>query len=129
MANRVLAGYIAPNDSGKYDLMIDHDGPASYANTGTFGTSGEQINAADFGIGGFELIGVDSVTSDGVSVCEVVLGATVAGGVIGAPPPAPPGPVFTTAVIHWFTSVTRVTEFANATNLAGKTVRLRILGV
>jgi hypothetical protein len=77
MANRILAGYVAPNDSNKYEMLVDHDGPASYVNTGTFNTSGEQINASDFGLGGFEDIGSDMLSSDGVNVCEVVLGATI----------------------------------------------------
>lgn len=130
MANRILAGYVAPNDSNKYEMLVDHDGPASYVNTGTFNTSGEQINASDFGLGGFEDIGSDMLSSDGVNVCEVVLGATIAGATNMQPAPAAgPGGVFQTAVIHWFTGVTRQTEVANAVNLAGKYIRLRIVAV
>lgn len=131
MANRVLAGYVAPNDSGKYDMIVDHDGPASYNNTGTFATSGEQINASDFGIGGFELVGVDAFSSDGLNVVEICLGATIAGATNLQPagPAGSPGPVMTTAVIHWYTNATRSAEVANTVNLAGKFCRLRIVGV
>jgi hypothetical protein len=132
MPNRILAGYVAPNDSGKYELIVDHDGPASYNNTGTFTTSGEQVNASDFGLGGFETVGVDSLASDGASVVEVCLGCTVAGATFatGAGSSSQvPGPVATTAVLHWFTGVTRSTEVANATNLSARSVRLRIVGV
>jgi hypothetical protein len=130
MANRILAGYVAPNDTGKYDILVDHDGPASYNNTGTFNTSGEQINASDFGLGGFEDVGCDMLSSDGVNVVEIVLGATIAGATSMQPAPQnPPGGVFTTAVIHWFTGVTRSAEVANTVNLSTKYIRLRIIGV
>jgi len=130
MANRILAGYVAPNDTGKYDMLIDHDGPASYNNTGTFGTSGEQINASDFGIGAFEDVGCDMCTSDGVNEVIVVPGATIAGATNMQPAPATsPGPLFTTAVLHWFTTGARATEVANTTVLSGKYIRIRIIGV
>jgi hypothetical protein len=130
MANRILAGYIAPNGAGKYDLIVDHDGPTSYNNTGTFGTSGEQINALDLGVGGFEDVGADMATSDGVNEIVVVPGATTAGAVNLQPAPtSPPGAAFTTAVLHWFTTAARATEVANTTNLSGKYIRLRIVAV
>jgi hypothetical protein len=130
MANRILAGYMSPNDSNKYEMLVDHDGPASYVNTNTFATSGEQINAADFGLGGFEDVGCDMLSSDGVNVVEVVLGATVAGATNMQPAPTnPPGAVFTTAVLHWYTTPSRGTEVTNGTALNGKYVRLRIIGV
>jgi hypothetical protein len=133
MANRVLAGYVAPNDSGKYDLLVDHDGPASYINSGTFGTSGDQINAGDFGLGGFELVGADTLSSDTVNEVVVALGATIAGATSLAPTPAQsPGPVVTTAVLHWYTGIRGIggaTEVTNGTPLNSKYIRLRILGV
>jgi hypothetical protein len=130
MANRVLAGYVSPNDSGKYDLIVDHDGPASYVNSGTFATSGEQINASDFGLGGFEDVGADMISSDGVNEVIVVPGATI-GGLTNLNPALPnsPGPAFTTAVLHWFTTAARATEVSNAVNLSGKFIRLRMVGV
>jgi hypothetical protein len=133
MANRPLAGYVAPNDAGKYDLLVDHDGPASYNNTGTFGTSGDQINASDFGLGGFEDIGADTLTSDNVNEVVVALGATTAGANNLSPTlPAPPGPVAVTAVLHWYTGIRGIggtTEVTNATNLSTKFIRLRIVAV
>jgi len=130
VANRFLAYYPCPNESGGYDILVDHDGPASYVNTGTFNTSGDQINASDFGIGGFEDIGSDMLTSDGTSVCEIVPGATVAGATNLATQPqaGQPGPLFQTAVIHWYNSPTRTTEYGNASVLSAKTIRLRIVG-
>lgn len=128
MAIRILAGYISPNDAGKYDMIFDLDGPASYVNTGTFLTSGQQINASQLGVGGFEDIGSDMIASDGTSVVEVVPAA-----VGSTPAPAGPagsvGKVFTAATLHWFNGVTRGTEFANLTNLSTKYIRLRAVCV
>jgi hypothetical protein len=130
VANRILAGYVAPNDSGKYEILVDHDGPASYVNTGTFNTSGEQINASDFGLGGFEKVSCDMLSSDGVNEVLTVPGATVAGATNLQPAPAqPPGPLFVTAVLHWFTVSARASEVANAVPLNGKFIRVHIIGV
>jgi hypothetical protein len=129
MANRILAGYPQPVGE-KIEMVIDVDGPASYVNSATFATSGQQINASDFGLGGFEYIEVDNLSSDGVNAVQIVMGATVAGATNLQPAPAAsPGPVVTTAVLHWFTSFSSATEVSNAVNLSGKYVRLRIRGV
>lgn len=129
MANRILAGYVMPLGD-KYDMVVDHDGPASYTNSGTFATSGDQINASDFGLGGFEYIEVDGLSSDGVNAVQIVLGATVAGATNLQPAPTTsPGPVVTTAVIHWYTTPSSATEVSNLTNLSTKYVRIRIRGV
>lgn len=134
-ANRILPGYTSPNDAGKYELIVDHDMPASYVNSGTFITSGDQINASDFGLGGFEAVGVDSLIN-GTSVpggpfpsivAEVALGGSVAGsGVAGLTLGAT---AVASAVLHYFQSPTRATEFANTTNLSSAFVRLRIMAV
>ena len=131
MANvRILAGYPCPNEKGGMDLIFDVIGPASYVNSGTFGTSGVQINAADLGMGGFEDVGSDMMSSDGVNVIEIVPGATIAGGTAPTAPQAgQPGPVFKTFVMHWFTSPTRGTEVTNGTPLNTKYVRLRAVCV
>lgn len=131
MANRFLASYPAPNDVGKYDIIVDHDGPASYVNTGTFNTSGEQINAADFGVGGWEDIGCDMLSSDAVNEVVVAPGATVAGATNLQPAPqaGQPGGIFFTAVLHWFTVANRAAEVANAVNLSGKYIRIRMVAV
>jgi len=113
-------------------MVVDHDGPASYVNSGTFGTSGDQINAADFGIGGFEMVDEVDLSSDGVNALQVVLGATVAGATNLQPSPTAtgaPGPAVTTAVLHWYTTPSSATEVANGVSLSGKFVRLRIRGV
>ncbi len=129
MANRILAGYAQPIGE-KIEIVIDHDGPTSYGNTGTFATSGDQVNASDFGLGGFEYIEADNLSSDGVNAIQVVLGATTAGATNLQPvPAASPGPVVTTAVLHWYTTASSATEVSNATNLSTKYVRLRIRGV
>ena len=128
---RPLAGYPAPNDVGKIDFIVDIDGPASYLKGASFALSGQQINASDFGLGGFEDVGSDMMSSDGVNVVEVVLGATTAGATNLNPAPGPgfSGIVPTTAVLHWFTDATRGTEVTNGTNLSTKYVRLRIVAV
>jgi len=127
MANRTLAGYPQPVGA-KYEAYIDVDGLASYVNTGTFATSGQQINASDFGFGGFESVEeLNDTSSDGVNGLVVVLGATVAGATNLQPAPAgPPGPVATTAVLHWYTAPSNATEVSNGVNLSGKYVRLRL---
>lgn len=131
MAVRHLPGYPHPNEKGGYDDLLDIDGPASYNNTGTFGTSGQQINAADFGMGGFEFVGVDSISSDGVNEVMVVNGATIAGATNLNPAPGSgqPGIVPNTAVLHWYAGIRGIggiAEVANAVNLSTKSVRIRI---
>jgi len=130
MAFRPLPGYPQPIGA-KYDLVCDLDGPASYNNTGTFATSGQQINAADFGLGGFEYIEVDDLSSDGVNAVQVVLGATTAGATNLNPAPGSgqPAIVPVTAVLHWYTGPSSATEVSNTTPLNSKYVRLRIRGV
>jgi hypothetical protein len=118
MANRILPGYLMPVGE-KLELVVDHDGPASYVNTGTFSSSGEIINASDFGLGGFELCQIDALSSDGLNYGYVVLNgqSTSVGG--NAVP---------TATIHWYVLATNV-EVANAQNLSTKSLRLQIRGV
>ena len=129
MANRILAGY--PNYVGdKIEMIIDHDGPVSYLNTGTFATSGDQINASDLGLGGIEFIDEVDISSDDVNAVSIVPGATVAGASNLQPAPATsPGPVPTSAVLHWQTTPFGGTEVANGVNLSSKYVRLFIRGV
>lgn len=120
MANRILDGYVA-QFGNKVEIVADHDGPASYNNTGTFATSGEIINASDFGLGGFELVQVDALSSDGLNYAYVVLvGQSTSSG--------NKGNVGTQAIIHWYVLSTNV-EVANTVNLAGKSIRLQIRGV
>src|SRR5271156_5290199 len=116
MANRVLPGY-PQQIGGKYEMVVDHDGPASYVNTATFATSGEQINAADFGFGGIEYIECDGLSSDGLNNVQIVLGATVAGATNLQPASTANvgGPAVASAVIHWYTTPSSATEVANAT--------------
>lgn len=129
MPNRFLAGYPAPNDAAKIDIIVDHDGPVSYVNSGSFVTSGDQIFASDFGVGGFEDVGSDMMSNDGVNVVEVVLGQNIALGTFMGSPGGiqQPGPISPLAVLHWFTSPTRGTEVTNGTPLNTKFVRLRIV--
>ena len=128
MANRILAGYPQPVGA-KYEIIVDIDGPASYVNSGTFASSGQQINASDFGFGGIEYIEVDGLSSDGVNAVQLVLGATVSPAATNlqpAPPAGQPGPIAQSAVIHWFTSPSSASEVANGVNLAGKYVRVHM---
>jgi hypothetical protein len=126
MAYRPLAGY--PQQVGaKYEMVVDIDGPASYVNTGTFNTSGQQVNVSDLGFGGIEYAEVDSLSSDGVNAVQLVLGATTAAATNLQPAPTnPPGPAVTSLVIHWYTTPASATEVSNATVLSGKFIRLHL---
>lgn len=119
MANRILPGYVT-SLGAKYEIIVDHDGPASYNNTGTGLTSGETINASDFGLGGIELIQADSISSDGVN--------TVYPTIINQSTSGPQGNAVPTATLRWFVTATGA-EVANAVNLSGKSIRLQIRGV
>ena len=134
MAFRFVPGYPYPNEKGGYELILDLDGPASYNNTGVFNTSGQQINALDFSLGGFEDVGADELSSDSVNEVVVALGATIAGAtnLNPAPPAGQPSIIVTTAVLHWYTGVRGIggtVEVANAINLSGKYIRLRLIMV
>lgn len=58
MANSILPGYVSPLTHNKYLIHFDHTGPASYVQvvTGVASalTGGDQINALDLGMGGFD---------------------------------------------------------------------------
>lgn len=135
MGIRPLPGYPCPNEKGGYDWIGDVDGPTSYVNTGVFNTSGQQLNAIDFGFGGFEIVDAPALSSDGINDIVLVMGATVAGAtqLSPSPPAGSSGPAVANAVLHWYTAVRGVgsnpSEVANNTNLSAKTVRLRITGV
>ena len=135
MAIRPLAGYPCANEKGGYDWIGDIDGPTSYANTGTFNTSGQQLNALDLGLGGFELVDAPSLSSDGVNEVLAVLGATVAGatGLSPSPGAGQSAPAVASVVLHWYTGIRGVgsnpSEITNGTNLSAKSVRLRISAV
>jgi hypothetical protein len=119
MANRILPGYM--NQVGaKLEIIVDHDGPAAYNNTGVALTSGETINASDFGIGGFEVVQCDSLSSDGLNECLVTLVGQSTGG--------PMGNAVTQATIRWFV-VSTGSEVSNGVVLSGKAIRLQIRGV
>lgn len=131
-ANRVLPGYVAPNDAGKYDMVFDHDGPSSYTAGGAaFTSGGDPINALDLGMSGFESVGVDSVVAGsaavtggpfGAIVCEVKLGTVASGIPLGAS-------ALPSLTLFYFQSPTRATEFANGNTLAAAQVRLRVMCV
>jgi hypothetical protein len=134
VAIRPLPGYPCPNEKGGYDWIGDVDGPASYNNTGTFNTSGQQLNAIDFGLGGFEIVDTPALSSDGLNEIVLVLGATIAGATNLQPAPGAgqPANAPTTVVMHWYGGLRGIggaVEVANAVNLAGKSVRLRISAV
>lgn len=115
MANRILPGYLM-NLGAKIEMVIDHDGPASYNNTGTFNTSGDIINASDLGIGGIEDVNSDGLSSDNLDF--VWLEFRNGGN----------GNALPFIVLHWYVLSTNV-EVANAQNLSAKSIRLRIRGV
>lgn len=113
MANFVLPGYETIFGSKKM-LIIDHTGPASYANTGTYATSGDVINASDFGMGGIDMV-IPSDSNDGTDEIMVSF-------------PLNSGQSVPKVALHWFVIGTS-TEEANTTVLSGKSVRLIVIGV
>lgn len=114
MANKQLDGYM--NQVGdKLEVIVDHDGPASYANPTPFTANGEVINASDFGLGAFEVVDPMGLSSDQLNTVLCVVGD-------GS------GKAATTCRIHWFVQSTGA-EVANAVNLSGKSIRLQIRGV
>lgn len=129
-ANRILPGYVSPNDAGKYEMVVDHDGPVSYTVGGpNFTSGGDSLNALDLGMSGFESVGVDSVVNAtsvnatfGAAIVEIKLGGSVNGIPIGAS-------ALASLAMFWFQSPTRGTEIAGATNLSGVFVRLRLMCV
>lgn len=114
-SNLFLPGYLQPVGA-KLESFVDHSGPVSYNNTGTFLTSGETINAHDYGLGGFEMIIPQGLSGDGLYTAQIELVAQ--SGKSGAS---------ASAVIHWFTA--NSTEVANATDLHASFIRLLIRGV
>lgn len=114
MANKFLDGYNMPVGD-KYEIIVDHDGPASYPNPTPFTANGEVINASDFGIGAFETVDPQGLSSDQLNTVLVVVGD-------GS------GKASATARIHWFVQVGGA-EVANAVNLSTKSIRLQIRGV
>jgi hypothetical protein len=115
MANRPLPGYPQPVGA-KYEMVFDHDGPASYNNTGVTLTSGETINASDVGFGGIEYAEADGVSSDGLNYCYIMyLNQSTSGS----------GNALPSFVVRWFVLATGA-EVANAVNLSTKSIRIRL---
>jgi len=116
VANRILPGY--PQDVGaKKEVVFDHDGPASYNNTGTPLTSGETINATDLGAGGIDYCETDSLSSDGLNYAYVMILSQSTSGNWGN--------IVQSIVIRWFVVATGA-EVANAVNLSTKSIRIRL---
>lgn len=113
MANTIVPGY-ATAWGNKYVVMIDHTGPSSYNNTGTYGTSGDVINASDLGYGGIEAVLSASQSSDGLN--DIVWSAPGS------------GVVASSVALHWFVTSTS-TEVANGVSLSSKSVRLVLVCV
>src|SRR5882762_1898866 len=102
----------------KYELVVDHDGPSSYA--GGVG-NGEVVLASDFGLGGIELCQVDALSSDGLNYAYVTLtGQSTKAGITAD--------AVASLKIRWYVLATNA-EVANATDLSGKSIRLQIRGV
>lgn len=118
---RIMPGYVMPI-ADKYEIICDVDGPASYLNSGAVNnTSGQPINASDFGIGGFELVDAQSLSSDELNTFLIWLpNQSTSSDNIGNALP--------TARVYWFVQSTGA-QVANAVNLSTKSVRLQIRGV
>lgn len=114
MANRIVSETIMGT---KRILIIDHDGPTSYTNTGVFSTSGETLNALDLGFGGFDYIDSDLLSSDGLNYVQILpVGASTSGN-FGTPSAS--------VTIHWIVQASNA-EVANGVNLSTKSIRLRV---
>lgn len=109
VGNPALSGYPQPVGE-KYEKVFDHQGPASYNNTGTFATSGETITAISLGFGGLDTLGASGLSASGLYTAMVFL---VNAGNANA---------VKSAVIHWFVQATGA-EVANAVNLSGEVIR------
>lgn len=107
--NPTLPGYPQPVGE-KYEKVFDHQGPASYNNTGTFSTSGETLTAISLAFGGFDTLGANGLSASGLYTCLVQL---VNSGNANAVP---------SARIYWFVQSTGA-QVANAVNLSGEVVR------
>jgi len=117
MANRIMDGYSLPIGD-KIEIVVDHDGPASYL--GGAG-NGETIFASDFGLGGFELVQVDALSSDGLNQVMVTLTGQ-------STSVANKANAVASATLRWFVVATAA-EVANAVALNTKSIRLQIRGV
>lgn len=105
----------------RQEIVLDLDGPASYNNTGTFATSGQVINASDFGFSAFEFVDSQNISSDNVNTVLVFMpGMSTSSAASGNN-----APVSQTATIHWFVQSTGL-EVANGVNLSGKSIRLQL---
>lgn len=120
--NVFCPGYAMPL-SDKIDLVLDHPGPTSYANTAVFSTSGEVLNASDYGIGGIEMVAHMDLTGDGLYYVKAVFqdgaGNNLQSAATGAS---------AKYVLHWYVAATNA-EVANGTNLNSSFIRLNIRGV
>lgn len=112
MANRILPGYLM-QVGDKIEVVVDHDGPASYSNVNTNSGTGDVINASDLGVGGFEDVNADGLSSDGTNY---VFATPIGGG---------GGNAVTQLQLQWYVRSSNA-EVANAVNLSGKSIRLRI---
>lgn len=123
MANRILPGYNMPVGE-KIDLIIDHDGPSSYTNSGVFSTSGETLNASDIGLGGLEMVNAGMLSSDGLNFVQITpTNQSTSTTAVGTG-----GNALTSVKIHWYVLASGA-EVANGTNLSAKSIRLHIRGV
>lgn len=114
MANRIVSDEIWGK---QHIIIIDHDGPASYTNSGVFSTSGETVNASDLGVGGFDFVDEITLSSDGLNTVEIAFPSISTSGNFGD--------AQTKFTVHWFVAASGA-EVANAVNLSTKAVRLRL---
>lgn len=113
--NSPMAGYEMIVGTKK-EIILDRQGPTSYANTGTFITSGDIISAADLGWGGIEQVDADGVSQDGLNGIWIEYRGDIKGNAVPL------------VALHWTVLATSA-EVANAVNLSTKTIRIRLRGV
>lgn len=129
-SNKPLPGY--PTDLGnKHFEILDHYGPASYANIGTSSGAGDVLKASALGWGGFDLV-TAAFKGYSQSGNYIVLLFTTSSTTTPALTP-PVGGAFTQVVLQWFTTSAAFgaisTEVTNTTDLSAEIVRLEAWGV
>lgn len=129
-SNKPLPGY--PVDlANKHFTILDHYGPASYANIGTNSGVGDVMKATAFGWGGFDKASpvFGSYSQSGNYMVKVF--TTSATTVPAISPPI--GGAFPQFVLMWFTTSSAFgaisTEVTNTTDLSAEVVRLECFGV
>lgn len=130
MANYPVAGYPQPVGA-KYNIRVDHTGPASYVAYAPGTTpAGDIINASDLGYGGIDSFGTGYAGYDSTGTYFVIVKPAKTGFFPVGSANYAGGPT-TQCIVQWFTTTGGAgtftpasTEVTAGTNLSTYTVRL-----